>query len=109
VSPIVVDLQETPAVPPTDPGGDERIGYLIAGGLLVLLGWGFGVVANLLLHEWAGPGGMPLVWLRITSTLGPYAWAVFGFGLVTGAVGVGLLMVGRAAPKGPFVLPGVDY
>ncbi len=96
-------------MPPTDPGGDERLGYWIAGGLLLFLGWGMGVVANLLLHELAGTGGMTLVWLRITSTLGPYAWAVVGFGLVTGAVGLGLLLVARTAPKGPFVLPGVDY
>jgi len=105
----VVDLQETPAVPPTDPGGDERIGYLAAGGLLIALGWGLGVVANLLLHAAAGSGGLSLGGIRITATLGSYAWAVLGFGIGTGAVGVGLVLVGRSTPKGPFVLPGVDY
>jgi hypothetical protein len=105
----VVDLQETPAVPPTDSGGDERTGYLIAGSLLIYLGWGLGVATNLLLHDLAGPSGHSLGWMWITSTLGPYAWAVFGLGLGTGALGVGILLVGRAAPRGPFVLPGVDY
>jgi len=105
----VVDLQESPAVPPTDSGGDERAGLLVAGGLLIFLGWGLGVVANLLLHWAAGSGGMALVWMRISSTLGPYAWAVFGLGVVTGAVGVGLLLVGRATPRGRLVLPGADY
>lgn len=105
----MVDLQETPAVPPTDSGGDERLGYLLAGGVLLVLGWGLGVLANLLLHAAAGTGGMTIGWVRITAHLGPYAWGVFGLGVVTGALGVGLLLVGRATPKGPFVLPGVDY
>jgi hypothetical protein len=105
----VVDVQETPAVPPMDPGGDPRAGYFAAGGLLLFLGWGLGVVVNLALHAAAGGGGMTVGWIRITSTLGAYAWAVFGFGLVTGAIGVVLLALGRASPKGPFVLPGYDY
>ena len=104
----MADLQETPAVPPENVGGDERAGYFAAGGLLIALGWGIGVLANLLLHAIAGKG-MPLVWMRISSTLGPYAWSVFGFGIVTGAVGLGLLLAGRSAPKGALVLPGVDY
>jgi hypothetical protein len=105
----VVDLQESPAVPPTDEGGDERYGYLAAGGTLIFLGWGLGVLVNLLLHAMAGSNGMVVGWIRITSTLGPYAWAVFGLGIVTGAIGVGLLLVARATPKGLFVLPGADY
>lgn len=105
----MVDIHETPAVPPFDPGGDERLGYFIAGTLLVLLGWVGGVVANLALHALAGSGGMTVGWIRITSTLGAYAWAVFGLGLFAGAVGVVLLALGRASPKGRVVLPGYDY
>ena len=105
----MVDIHETPAVPPTDYGGDERIGYFIAGSILIFLGWVGGVLANLLLHFAAGSSGMTLGWIRITSTLGSYAWAVFGFGLFTGAIGAVLLALGRASPKGPFVLPGVNY
>lgn len=105
----MVDVHETPAVPPFDPGGDERVGYFIAGSLLILLGWVGGVVANLVLHAAAGTGGMTVGWIRITSTLGPYAWAVFGFGLFAGTVGVVLLAFGRASSKAPVVLPGYDY
>ena len=94
----VVDLQETPAVPPMEPGGDERVGYYLAGGLLIFLGWGLGVVGNVLLHRMAGSGGMALAWIRITSTFGDYAWATLGFGLFTGAIGAVLLALGRASP-----------
>jgi hypothetical protein len=105
----VVDVHETPAVPPFDPKGDVRTGYLVAGGLLIFLGWGVAVVLNLLLHYWAGAGGLSLRFARISSSLGPYAWAAVGFGVVTGALGLVLLLVGRTAPKGPLVLPGYDY
>lgn len=105
----MVDIHETPAVPPSDPGGDERYGYYIAGILLIVVGWAGGVVANLLLHWLAGSGGMRLGWFRITSTLGSYAWAVVAFGLFAGAVGVVFLALGRSSPRGPLVLPGYDY
>lgn len=107
--PIVVDLHETPAVPPMDPGGDERLGYFIAGGLLIFLGWAVGVLGNYLIHVWAGPGGMVLGWVHVNSTWGAYGYAALGFGLFTGAVGVVLLAIGRASPKAPLVLPGFDY
>lgn len=105
----MVDVQETPAVPPTDYGGDSRFGYFIAGGLLIAVGWAFAVGLNLLLHAYAGSGGMWLFGHRVTSTLGPYAWATLGFGLFTGAMGVVLIALGRVSPKGRFVLPGYDY
>jgi hypothetical protein len=107
--PIVVDIQETPAVPPMDPGGDTRVGYFLAGAILVVLGWGVGVVLNLVLHYLAGGAGLTFAGHTITSTLGAYAWATFAFGLATGAFGVVLVALGRASPKGPLVLPGYDY
>jgi hypothetical protein len=109
VAAVVVDIHETPAVPPTDWEGDERFGYFLAGGLLIALGWGLGVVVNLLLHYLAGSQGMAVGWVRITSSLGSYAWAVFAFGLFTGVVGAVFLVIGRSSRKGPFVLPGYDY
>ena len=105
----MVDVQETPAVPPEDPGGDPRLGYFIAGGILIAVGWVLAVVLNLVLHYLAGTGGMNLAGHVITSTLGPYAWATFAFGLFAGAFGVVLLMLGRATPQGALVLPGYDY
>ena len=105
----MVDIQETPAVPPMDPGGDERVGYLLAGGILIALGWGLAVLVNLLLHFLAGSGGMTVGGHVITSTLGAYAWATFALGLFAGGFGVVLVAFGRASPKGPLVLPGYDY
>ncbi len=105
----MVDIQETPAVPPFDPQGDERRGYFIAGGLLIFLGWGLGVVANALLHYLAPKGGMRFFGVYFAPALGSYAWATLAFGLGTGAMGIVLLLVGRSAPKGAIVLPGYDY
>ena len=105
----MADLQETPAVPPTDPGGDERLGFEVAGGLLVTFGWGIGVVANVLLHRLAPANGVVIGSIRLFPKLGPYSWAVLGFGLFAGALGVALLLLSRSAPKGPVVLPGYPY
>lgn len=92
-----------------DPGGDERVGYFLAGGILIALGWGFGVVLNGLAHYLAGSGGWTFLGHQVTSTFGSYAWATFGFGLFVGGFGVVLLALGRASPKGPLVIPGYDY
>ncbi len=105
----VVDIQETPAVPPFDTKGDPRLGYFVAGGLLVVLGWVLGVVLNVLLHVYAPSGGLRIYGVYFGHALGPYAWATLGLGLFTGAFGVVLLALGRSSPSGPFVLPGADY
>ena len=106
---FVVDVQNTPAVPPTDYGGDERAGYFFAGSTMILLGWGLGVALNLVLHHMAPTGGLTVAGIWFGRTVGTYAWAAVAFGAVTGAVGVGLLALGRATPKGRLVLPGTDY
>ena len=105
----MVDIQETPAVPPFDPKGDVRAGYFAAGGLLIALGWGAGVALNLLLHHYAPAGGYRWDGITITRAWGAYAWATLLFGAGTGSLGVVLLGLGRTAPRGPVVLPGVDY
>ena len=108
-SALVEDLEESPATPPEPTGGDERIGYFIAGGTLITLGWGLAVVLNIVLH-WLARSSPSTVWgVHFGPNFGSYAWAVFGLGLVAGAMGVVLLGLGRATPRGPFVLPGVDY
>lgn len=102
----MVDVQETPAVPPTDYGGDERAGYLVSAGVLIFLGWGLGVLVNLGLHMVAPAAGTTIAGIWFGPTMGTYAWAALGFGIVTGFVGVGQIFVGRATPKGRLVLPG---
>lgn len=105
----MVDVQETPAVPPQDYGGDERAGYFLSGATMIVLGWGLGCLVNLGLHWMAPTGGLTVAGIWFGKTVGTYAWAAFGFGIVTGLVGVGLLFVGQATPKGRLVLPGTDY
>jgi hypothetical protein len=109
VGPSVTDLSDLPAVPPEDRGGDERIGYRAGGILLLVVGWGFGVVVNILLHrmapasgEWVGP------W-RIYPTLGVYALGLVGLGAVAGVVGLFMIWLGQRSPKGKFVLPEYPY
>jgi hypothetical protein len=105
----VTDLQETPAVPPVDEGADERFGYFVAGGAMIAFGWGVAVGLNLLLHSAAGGSGYALWTIRLSSTLGSYAKATLALGVVAGLFGVVLLILGRASPKGRFVLPGAPY
>lgn len=76
---------------------------------MTFLGWGLGVLLNLLLHWVAPSGGLLVAGIWFGHLMGTYAWAALGFGFVTGAVGIGLLFVGRATPKGRLVLPGYDY
>jgi hypothetical protein len=105
----MVDVHETPAVPPQDFGGDERAGYFVAGGTLIFLGWGLGVLVNLALHFYAPAGGFTVAGIWFGRSVGTYAMATAGFGLMTGLIGVGLLFVARSTPKGRLVLPGADY
>jgi hypothetical protein len=105
----VVDLQETPAVPPFDPKGDVRLGLFIAGSLFIALGWGAGVVANVLLHAYAPSGGFVIFSVHVGSGWGAYAWASLILGALAGAMGVVLLGLGRESPRGPIVLPGGEY
>jgi hypothetical protein len=83
----VVDVHETPATPPFDGKGDARIGFYVAGATLIVLGWGFGVILNVLLH-WAARTGSYQIWtVHFGYTIGPFSWAVFALGLVTGIIG----------------------
>lgn len=105
----VVDIYNAPATPPEDYGGDERIGWQAAGVLLMVLGWGFGVVLNLVLHAIAPASGLTVFTVRIFPALGNYAIAAFGLGLFFGAFGAVLWALGRTSPRGPLVLPGYRY
>lgn len=104
----MVDLQETPAVPPQDYAGDARMGYRIAGGALIALGWGGGIALNVLAHlYWSSTGS--LFGHRWGTALGPYALLALGLGAFAGSMGVVLLALARAELRGKVVLPGADY
>lgn len=104
-----MDLSETPAVAPMETGGDERIGLFLAGAVLLVVGWGFAVLLNLLLHAQAPDSGLPLGPVRVFRSLGGYAWLTLGLGLFTGAIGAAFVVLARSTAKGPFVLPGQPY
>lgn len=97
-------------MPPFDPGGDERLGYFVAGGLLIAVGWGVAVGLNVALHALAGAAA-PIGWfgLRVGRAWGSEGEAVAIFGALTGAFGAVLVVLGRGSPRGPAVLPGAEY
>jgi hypothetical protein len=105
----VVDLQESPPVPAFEAGGDERWGYFAAGGLLIGAGWGVALALNVVLHRIAPSVGIGFLGLHVGPAWGPEGAAVALFGAFTGAFGVVLIALGRNSPRGPFVLPGVEY
>ena len=105
----MTDLSELPAVPPEERGGDERIGYRAGGILLLVVGWGVGVILNLVLHWMAPSTGQALGPWRIYHALGVYALGAVGIGLVAGVVGIVMLWLAQRAPRGKFVLPGYPY
>jgi hypothetical protein len=105
----VVNVTESPAVAPMESGGDARLGFLVAGSFLILVGWGLGVLANLFLHALAPASGLVIGPWVIFHALGPYAQATLIMGLVTGAIGTGMLVLSRRMTRGPFVLPGQPF
>lgn len=107
--PTVTDLDELPAVPPEDRGGDERIGYLAGGIFLIVVGWGLGVLANIVVHRMAPAAGETIGPWHIFPMLGVYALGLVGLGAVGGVVGVFMLWLAHRAPRGKFVLPGYSY
>jgi hypothetical protein len=105
----VADSEDSPPVPPSDPGGDERIGWWISGTLCIVFGWGVAVAENLLLHWTATTTGFTVGPWWIGPTMGPFAWTVFGIGLAVGGFGVVLLHLASKSLPGPFRLPGYPY
>jgi hypothetical protein len=107
--PSAADLQERPAVPPSDEGGDDRAGMTAAGAILIVLGFGLAVGLNVLLHLLAPAAGTHLGPYTVHHDLGVYAWTTLLLGLFTGTLGVAIAYVARASPRGPLVLPGYSY
>lgn len=105
----MVDLRETPAVPPMDTGGDDRLGFRVAGAVLVVLGWGIADLLNVLLHRAAPTAGLAVGPYTVFPAFGLLGEITFVVGLFTGLIGVGLLWVAESAPRGPLVVPGYPY
>lgn len=105
----MTDLQETPATPPEEYQGDARAGYLAGGFLLLVLGWGVGVLANLLVHALASATGHAFGPFWIYPTWGVWAYGVAILGFFAGALGAAMLSLGWSMPEGPLVLPGYSY
>ncbi|MFZ0830992.1 MAG: hypothetical protein WCB18_05885 [Thermoplasmata archaeon] len=105
----MTDLSERPAVPPEDRGGDERIGYRAGGILLIVVGWGLGVVVNVVLHRMAPSTGEIVGPWHIYPALGVYALGLVGLGAIAGIVGVFMLWLALRSPPGKLVLPGASY
>jgi hypothetical protein len=105
----MTDLQETPATPPEDYGGDERAGYLAAGLLLLIVGWGASILLNIVVHAMAPTGGQAFGPFWIYPTWGVYAWGVAVVGFFAGALGAAMLSLGWSMPYQPLVLPGYSY
>ena len=102
----MVDVHEAPAVSPERVGGDERLGFIIAGILLIVVGTGIGILFNLYVHATASPTGSGFGPWVVTPAIGTYAWATIGLGIFASLAGIGILWVSRRAPKGPIALPG---
>ena len=96
-------------MPPMDDGGDERYGYLVAGVLFVIAGWGLAVILNVILHDIAPSGGLLLGPVRVFRHWGPYALSTALGGAATGVLGLLLLWIGVRTPRARFVLPGIKY
>ena len=105
----MVDVHETPAVPAWDSGGDARVGWYIAGGLLILLGWGVAVLANVVAHARAPASGMAIGPWHVYAQYGLLAEVTLGIGLFTGLIGAGLVWLAYRTPPGPLRLPGYPY
>jgi hypothetical protein len=105
----VTELSDTPAVPPEDRGGDERIGYRAGGVFLIVVGWGLGVLVNIAVHRMAPSAGEVIGPWRIYPALGVYALGLVALGAVAGVVGVFMLWLAQQSPPGKFVLPGAQY
>jgi hypothetical protein len=103
------DLQETPATPPEEYQGDARAGYLAGGALLLVLGWGAGILLNVVLHAVAPSGGHVVETFWFGPKFGYYAWGVAVLGFFTGALGAAMLALGWSMPSGRLVLPGYPY
>lgn len=87
-------------------GGNRRAGWYAGGVILLMLGFGVGVIANLLLHA-AAPVGqcvqfLPGFW--VCNSWGWYATVVLVLGLFATLVGVGMVALAVQMPRAPLRL-----
>ncbi len=80
--------------------GDRRVGYFVAGTILLLVGLGGGILLNVLLHHLAPPGGYGLGLFRVYPGWSAYASVALGLGVLTSLVGGAMLYFGWTTPRG---------
>ncbi len=80
--------------------GDRRVGYFIAGTILLLIGLGGGLLLNVLLHRLAPAEGYGLGLFRVYPGWSAYASVAFGLGVLTALVGGAMLYLGWSTPRG---------
>ena len=88
--------------------GNQRAGFIVAGLLLVLLGWGVGVVANYVLHAVAPSGGIPLGLVTVYPGWSWYATFVLILGVFATLLGLGMFYLAMQKPRAPVHLPDVE-
>ena len=84
--------------------GNRRLGYLVAGTLLVFFGLGGGLLLNVALHRLAPSAGYSLGLFRVYPGWSPYASVALGLGVLTSLVGGTMLYLGWMTTPGPLEL-----
>lgn len=88
--------------------GNRRAGFIVAGSLLLILGTGVGMLANLALHSIAPAQGLSLGLFTVYPGWSWYATVVFVLGAFATLVGLGMLWLSGFSPSGPVHLPDTE-
>jgi|GEM_PF-2457722 hypothetical protein len=88
--------------------GNVRVGFLVAGLLLVVFGWGGAVILNVYLHTIAPPNGIPVLLWRVYPGWSLYDGVLAFLGVLATLVGLGMLYLARHKPSGSVRLPDTE-
>ncbi len=88
--------------------GNRRAGYLVGASFLVILGFGVGVMLNIVAHLTAPAAGSTIFFVTVYPTWGWYATLSMAIGTVATFLGLGMLWLGLDTPYGPPSLPDTE-